>query len=87
VRRVSSVGVKTATERELAEALRERLRIIADGNSRRDPDAHMQRLREISARIDSLARSLPRPINAQLAHYLSRHSYEKALAVLERRLP
>jgi len=47
---------------ELAEALRERLRIISDESSRRNPDQHMARLHEISDRIESLAAALPQPI-------------------------
>ncbi len=68
---------------ELAAALRERLRIIADQASRRDPERHLARLQQISERIDTLAKSLPSPVEPQLAHYLSRRSYEKALALLE----
>ncbi len=68
---------------ELAAALRERLSIIADENSRRDVAAHMRRLESVSARIDALRVQLPRPIDPQLAHYLQRASYDKALAHLE----
>ena len=50
----------TKTETELAEALRERLKIISDEESRRDPEQHVKRLREISKRIETLvARSPP----------------------------
>ena len=76
-----------ATEADLANALRERLAIIADEESRRKPEAHMERLREISARIDHISAALPRPLDPQLAHYLGRRSYEKALDVLEGRTP
>lgn len=72
----------TANETELVDALRERLAIIADEESRRDPQAHTQRLREISERIERISNALPRPVNPQLAHYLSRRSYEKALEFL-----
>jgi len=68
---------------ELAAALRERLRIIADETSRRDPERHLARLQSISERIDTLAKSLPPPVEPELAHYLLRRSYDKALAVLE----
>jgi hypothetical protein len=70
---------------ELAEALRERLRIISDESSRRNPDQHMARLREISDRIESLAAALPQPIPPRLAHFLDRRSYDKALDFLEGR--
>ena len=73
----------TREERELAEALRERLKIISDESSRRDPHQHMQRLREISERIESLAAELPQPIPSRLAHFLERRSYDKALDLLE----
>lgn len=68
---------------ELREALRQRLAIIGDEESRRDQQAHMARLQTISERIDKLAAALPRPIDARLAHYLQRRSYDKALEFLE----
>jgi hypothetical protein len=68
---------------DLREALRERLAIIGDEESRRDEQAHMTRLQTISERIDKLASALPRPIDARLAHYLQRRSYDKALEFLE----
>jgi hypothetical protein len=70
-------------EAALAQALRERLRIIGDEKSRRDPDGHMEQLRGISARIEELSAALPQPVDARLAHFLQRRSYEKALALLE----
>jgi hypothetical protein len=72
----------TEEESELAEALRERLKIISDKASRRDPDQHVRRLREISGRIETLAATLPRPIPPRLAHFLDRRSYDKALEFL-----
>lgn len=71
-----------AAENELAEALRERLRIIADEESRHNTERHMARLRDISKRIDALAFELPQPVNPMLAHYLHRRSYDKALELL-----
>jgi hypothetical protein len=68
---------------DLREALRERLAIIDDEESRRDEEAHMTRLRAVSEKIDNLAAALPRPIDPQLAHYLQRRSYDKALEFLE----
>ena len=70
---------------ELIIALRERLAIIRDENSRRDPEKHMARLKEISEKINNLASALPKPIDPQLAHFLQRKSFDKALAVLEGR--
>ncbi|PYL91850.1 MAG: hypothetical protein DMF14_05905, partial [Verrucomicrobia bacterium] len=75
----------TRPESELAEALRERLKIISNEASRRDPDQHVTRLREISERIGTLAAALPQPIPPRLAHFLDRRSYDKALAFLESR--
>jgi hypothetical protein len=68
---------------DLREALRERLAIIGDEESRSDEEAHMARLRAISETIDKLQAALPRPIDPQLAHYLQRRSYDKALEFLE----
>ena len=72
---------------DLREALRERLAIIGDEESRRDEQAHMARLQAISERIDKLQAALPRPIDPQLAHYLQRRSYDKALEFLEGTTP
>jgi hypothetical protein len=71
------------TVSDLAQALRERLAIIADKESRRDPDTHMTRLSAISKKIDQLQAELPHPVDPQLAHYLQRRSYDKALEFLE----
>ena len=73
----------TKRETELAEALRERLKIISDEESRRDPEQHVKRLREISKRIETLAAALPQPVPSRLAHFLERRSYDKALDLLE----
>jgi hypothetical protein len=70
---------------DLREALRERLAIIHDEESRRDEEQHMARLCVISEKIDKLQAALPRPIDPQLAHYLQRRSYDKALDFLEGR--
>jgi hypothetical protein len=72
----------TREEQELAEALRERLKIISDEASRRNSDQHMARLHQISDRIESLAAALPQPIPPRLAHFLDRRSYDKALDFL-----
>ena len=68
---------------DLGAALRERLAIIGDENSRRDPEKHTARLRAVSEKIDNLAAALPKPIDPQLAHFLQRKSYDKALEFLE----
>jgi len=68
---------------DLAAALRERLAIISDDESRRDPDRHAERLREVSEKIERLEQSLPPQIDPQLRHFLQRRSYSKALELLE----
>ena len=68
---------------DLAQALRERLAIIHDEESRRDADAHMARLRAVSEKIEELQAVLPERVDTRLAHYLQRHSYDKALELLE----
>ena len=72
---------------DLASALRERLAIIRDENSRRDQERHLARLRAVSEKIDNLAAALPKPIDPELAHFLQRKSYDKALEFLEERAP
>ena len=68
---------------DLAQALRERLAIIHDAESRSDEAKHIARLRAASEKIDSLEAALPRPVDPQLAHYLKRSSYDKALEFIE----
>jgi len=68
---------------ELATALRERLAIIGDEESRRDSDRHTERLSAVSDKIDQLERQLPPKIDPQLRHFLQRRSYSKALELLE----
>ena len=75
-----------STKAELAAALRQRLAIVADQTSRRDPDQHLEKLKLISDKIDLLGRSLPPPVDPQLAHFLARCSYDKALKALEAQL-
>jgi hypothetical protein len=70
---------------ELASALRLRREIIADQRSRQDTEAHIARLKAVSERIETLREQLPRPLDPQLAHFLQRASYDKALELLERR--
>ena len=76
-------GSSTAHQ-ALAAALRERLAVVADRELyARDAAAHLERLRAVSERITELQGQLPPPVDPQLAHYLQRCSYDKALAVLE----
>ncbi|HYJ04750.1 MAG TPA: hypothetical protein VEX43_06430 [Chthoniobacterales bacterium] len=67
---------------DLAAALRERLAVIADEESRRDPERHTERLRAVSEQIEELERRLPPKIDPELRHFLQRRSYSKALELL-----
>ena len=69
----------------LTAALRERLTVIADHAHRdRDQPGHLQRLIDVSARIEDLAAALPSDeLDPQFSHYLERRSYDKALAWIE----
>ena len=67
----------------LKAALRERLTIIADQESRRDADKHMARLQAVSEKIEALQAELSPPIDPRLRHYLEQRSYDKALEWLE----
>jgi hypothetical protein len=71
---------------DLKEALRERLAIIRDEESRRNEAKHIARLRAVSEKIARLQEQLPHPIDPRLKHYLERRSYEKALELLEAQL-
>lgn len=67
----------------LANALRERLRVIADTVARqKDPIAHLSQLKAASDTIEQLRSQLPRTVDPQLNHFLERCSYNKALALL-----
>ena len=70
---------------DLIQALRERLAIIRDEESRQDEAKHIARLKAVSEKIDQLQGALAQPIDPQLAHYLQRRSYDKALEFLEGR--
>jgi len=67
---------------DLAAALRERLTIIGDEESRRDTDLHTERLRAVSEKIEALEQRLPPKIDPELRHFLQRRSYSKALELL-----
>jgi hypothetical protein len=68
---------------DLAEALRERLAVIRDEESRQDETGHVDRLRAVSEKIDRLQESLPPSTDPRLKHFLDRKSYDKALQYLE----
>ena len=68
---------------DLMQALRERLAVIRDEQSRHNEAKHIARLRSVSEKIDRLQATLPQPIDPRLAHYLQRKSYDKALDLLE----
>jgi hypothetical protein len=69
----------------VAEALRERLAVIADHAHRdRDQAAHLQRLIDVSGKIVGLINSLSaQELDPQFRHYLEKKSYDKALAWIE----
>jgi len=86
IRNARSGGLQSAESNAIAdlkEALRERLAVIRDEESRRDEARHIARLRAISEKIDKLQAALPQPIDPRLAHYLQRRSYGKALEFME----
>lgn len=69
----------------LADALRARLAVVADRDFyARDPAGHLARLQSVSSDITELQAKLPSPVDPQLAHFLERCSYDKALAWIER---
>lgn len=69
---------------ELRDALRERLRVVADHELRdRDPRAHLDQLKSAASRLDAAIAHLPAQCDPDLRHYLNRQSYLKALAWLE----
>ena len=67
----------------LKSALRERLTIIGDAESRRDAPRHMARLQAVSEKIEALQATLPPAADPRLRHYLERRSYDKALEWIE----
>ena len=74
----------TVAREALADALKERLGLVADREFyRRDPAAHLAQLQSVSGRITALAAQLPPGVDPQLAHYLQRCSFDKALAFIE----
>ncbi len=83
---IAGMPVPPALQESLVAALRERLAVIADRAwYARDPAGHLDRLSTVSEQIVNLRQQLPPPVDPQLAHYLDRCSYDKALAFLEGR--
>lgn len=79
-----SVNTTEAQLQALAEALRERRRLIGDREFyARDPVAHLSALERVSEHIRVKATEIPSPTPPQLAHFLERCSYDKALAWIE----
>jgi hypothetical protein len=68
---------------DLAIALRERLAVIRDEESRLDQAKHIGRLRAVSEKIERLQESLSLSTDQRLKHFLERKSYDKALEYLE----
>ena len=72
----------------LREAVRARLDVVADHALRdRDSAAHLEKLKQAAARLDTLVSGLPSACDPMLRHYLERQSYTKALAWLEEQSP
>ena len=68
----------------LAEALQERLEVVADHQLReQNPTAQLARLRETSERIEQLKKNLPLNADPMLKHYLDRMSLSKALEFVQ----
>ncbi len=71
----------------LREAVAARLAVVADHSLRdADPAAHLEKLKQAAARLDTLTKNLPPGCDPNLRHYLERQSFLKALAWLDERL-
>lgn len=73
---------------ELAQLLRKRLEVISDHAFRdRDPDAHLNALKEVSESIVALHATLrdDGQLTPRLEHFLANCSFDKALALIEER--
>lgn len=66
----------------LHQALVDRRELVANEASRRDQDAHIERLKAASEKIELLEKNLTAPIPPQLTHFLERKSYDKAMSLL-----
>jgi len=76
--------METSDRTELADALRERLRVVADrALYERDPAAHLEQLKAASGRLDAVAARLAGRLDPRLAHFLERGSYVKAIDWLD----
>jgi hypothetical protein len=72
---------------KLADALQERLCVIADHDLRiNNPAGHLKKLRSASERIDQLKTALPQDADPMLVHYLQRSSLTKALEYLKSKI-
>jgi len=70
----------------LAEAMRDRLAVIADHQLRdQNPETHLARLKQASERIEQLRSRLPPDADPMLIHYLGRMSLSKALEFVQER--
>lgn len=68
---------------ELADLLRQRISIIADHAWRdRDATGHLEALKEVSEKLTSWTATNRPNLDAQLRHYLTNASFDKALAHL-----
>jgi len=68
---------------ELADLLRQRLSIIADHAWRdRDSAGHLEALKDVSERLMAWTAENRPNLDAQLRHYLTNASFDKALAHL-----
>ncbi len=77
--------MENPTYKALAESLEERLSIIGDTAFRdRDAVAHLSALRRAAERIDAAIERLDPKPPAELKHYLSGQSFQKALHWLKR---
>ncbi len=64
----------------LKTALAERLAVVADHELRdRDAKAHLEKLQQAAALLDSLVAQLPADCHPQLRHYLEKQSFLKAV--------
>lgn len=69
---------------DLVRLLETRIAVIADHGFRdRDPEAHLDALRNVSEAIDEWYRSHRSEIDGNLNHFLAGASYQKALVYLQ----
>ena len=69
---------------DLAELLEARIAVIVDHEFRdRDPEAHLEALKDVSGEIVSWHETHRSKIDANLDHFLTGASYQKALLYLQ----